>query len=923
METILQFQISEPPIKESAVFQAQGVEAQLSNVQKLKRGEESDPRIATFERNYWKLDGSFRFPQSGNIQGGYVSEKLSGEFGKFISTDGGKLIIQLAETRTIRSFTVGGSQATGDFVSRFEAKFFAGAQLVYQQEYETVEVVSTFSVAVNGADRIDLIPLETNRAYRRARITEIYFDDIVIFRGGEILRAQALKEASLTGAELPYGTFDGVLFSNDSMRFDVADSQSLFYQLRDRMRFKVYFESSAGREIIGTYYLTDWEAPTPNQLEIKSCDAIGLLEDIPYSGDYWMSPAAFDQAVKRVLRGEAAQIFPQVKVAAGFTPNPIQGYLKPSSTREALQQLLFAGGAWFRIEADGALTLTPQAIANTTIPPAFEFNEHNKALNHQYLKVQPDTTAIEVNVRSVFLEAGKSEVAKYPEGATGVQELTFKLPVLALEATGAEIENSEPFRCTVIPSGGKIIVKGHKTQEFITIRRSPTGSTAKLANVLEIKDATMITELNAETILTRLLIYAGQKFRQSWRAFNPPIKEVNQRVIVAALNGKQFNGVISKITMDLSGGGICDFEAAGFVGDYQASGMKRILFGAEGFVTPETFRYPSNTAQVFIAQLKSAYQDTNGINITIDGNLTRYMTSPVSFSLPSSTADTTVSVSFPTIVKAIQVQGGASCTPKQFKFPMSDAQYFIATRPNEYSFITIQINPGAGATGAIQRFDISSKPFTLTNTTEAMTVVVGTEYKPSRQGIVEGWYDPWPQYPSYGYPSLVWYYPVVGTQTLQVEAPVAYVPEPGNESDPMRYGVMDVAWYFNGQLVANHSGVSFSTLEIGNTTESTMIRAVVSNIRDTGSTGGGGSSSGGGYTPWEGVISQNGVLRDSPTNGNFIGSLWYHDKVRVIGEAAGTAVGGNSKWYNVTVLEAIPELVGVTGWVWSGNVGQS
>lgn len=923
MGTILQFQISEPPIKESAVFQAQGVEAQLSNVQKLKRGESADPKTATFERNYWKLDGSFRFPQTGNIQGGYVSEKLSGEFGKFISTYGGKLIIQLAETRTIRSFTVGGSQATGDFVSRFKAKFFAGSQLVYQQEYETVEVVSTFSVAVNGADRVEFIPLETNRAYRRARITEIYFDDIVVFRGDEILRAQALKEASLTGAELPFGTFDGVLFSSDSTRFDVADARSLFYQLRDRMRFKVYFESSAGREFIGTYYLTDWEAPTPNQLEIKSCDAIGLLEDIPYSGDYWMSPAAFDQAVKRVLRGEAVQIFPQVKVAAGFTPNPIQGYLKPSSTREALQQLLFAGGSWFRIEADGALTLTPQAIANTTLPPVFGFDEHNKALNHQYLKVQPDTTAVEVSVRSVFLEAGKSEVAKYPEGAAGVQELTFKLPVLALEATGAEIENSEPFRCTVIPSGGEIIVKGHKTQEFITIRRSPTGSTAKRANVLEIKDATMITELNAETILTRLLIYAGQKFRQSWRAFNPPIKEVNQRVIVATLNGKQFNGVISKIFMDLSGGGVCDFEAAGFVGDYHASGTKRILFGAEGFVTPETFRYPANTAQIFIAQLKSAYQDTNGINITIDGNLTRYMTSPVSFSLPSTTVDTTVNVSFPTIVKAIQVQGGASCTPTRFKFPMSDAQYFIATRPNEYSFITIQINPGAGSTGAMQRFDINSKPFTLANTTEAMTVVVGTEYKPSRHGIVEGWYDPWPQYPSYGYPSLVWYYPVVGTQTLQVEAPVAYVPGSGNESDPMRYGVMDVAWYFDGQLVANHSGVSFSTLEIGNTTESTTIRAVVSNIRDTGSTGGGGSSSGGGYTPWEGVISQNGVLRDSPTNGNFIGSLWYHDKVRVIGEAAGAAVGGNSKWYNVTVLEAIPELVGVTGWVWSGNVGQS
>ena len=144
METILQFQISEPPIKESAVFQAQGIESQLSDVQKLKRSESADPKIATFERNYWKLDGSFQFPQSGNIQGGYVSEKLSDEFGKFLSTDGGKLIIKLAEMRPIHSFTVSGSRETGDFVSRLAVKFFAGTQSVYQQEFETVEVVSTF-----------------------------------------------------------------------------------------------------------------------------------------------------------------------------------------------------------------------------------------------------------------------------------------------------------------------------------------------------------------------------------------------------------------------------------------------------------------------------------------------------------------------------------------------------------------------------------------------------------------------------------------------------------------------------------------------------------------------------------------------------------------------------------------------------------
>ena len=158
------------------------------------------------------------------------------------------------------------------------------------------------------------------------------------------------------------------------------------------MRMDVYFSSDIGVEKIGRYYLTGWETESPYKLKIQACDLVGLMDDIPYSGDEWLTPAGIRVIVQRVLRGVGSMLS-AVRLQSGFNPPAISGYVKPGTTREALQQALFACGACFTLDDDGGLTLVPQAISDTAMAPAFDFGSNQKGLNDQSLDIRPNTTS--------------------------------------------------------------------------------------------------------------------------------------------------------------------------------------------------------------------------------------------------------------------------------------------------------------------------------------------------------------------------------------------------------------------------------------------------------------------------------------------------------------------------------------------------
>ena len=75
---------------------------------------------------------------------------------------------------------------------------------------------------------MQIIALATNRSRRRARIMGIAFDDEIVLGGKSVTSANVLREISLSGAELPYGTLSARFVSPDPRIFDITDTASFY-----------------------------------------------------------------------------------------------------------------------------------------------------------------------------------------------------------------------------------------------------------------------------------------------------------------------------------------------------------------------------------------------------------------------------------------------------------------------------------------------------------------------------------------------------------------------------------------------------------------------------------------------------------------------------------------------------------------------
>lgn len=1013
METIINLQLEDQPLLRNSKVFLHSEEKRLSNSQTIKDGGFRNKRIATFEPNYWALDGLFRFQGEG-MKCGYVTEELTDAEGNYASGTQNKAInIVFPSDRKLTKVTVMGSRTTGDFISKFRVQYLGynsdNGYFTKEDFIVYAEKVShTFTYPADGIRAIRIIPLATNRPNRRARIMSIAFDDAIILSGNSITAANVLREVSLSGAELPYGIFSARFVSPDPQAFDITDMASVYNRLKYRLPIEVYYFDGEDTRHIGRYFLTEWKSESANVLTIEGFDVIGLMEEIPYQGDFWQSDESFEIIVRRIL-----SFVPDVKkitIAPGFNPPRLRGLLRKGTVRDALQQVLFAACATVQVNGNEVI-FDALPTLKSGVTPAEDFGRNKKALNGQELLAKPPVTRIELTTHN-YQGSENFETIYEANLAVGEQVVEFAEPGLTPPdgslVSGATLISTTPLIARIrVDNPGKVTIRGRKfsdTKGLIEI----AGETVGKDNLIKIENAAMASPQSANGIIFQLQAFATKRFRQRFRAFAPKTLEAGEIVSVAVFNGRTLIGAVERLAIDLARSCITEYTVTGSIRDASANFTRAItIIGTAGTVTPGEFYYPSTSSQEFIAQVTAANADDYGIAVTINGVLTIYPQISAAFTLPMTDEGTQVMVSFPVVSRMIVVGTEGTVTPGRFRLSSKIAQYFMAkvkpaytetrgiavtidgnttvhgetergfqlpttgentqvtvTFPDvtkaieiaphygqlelsvtpgrfRHSMETVQnitvkksIKPGTGWTseffyiaviinGVKQLYDTDTKVFQIQQTTPTTTVKVTTEDKPRKNYTITGWNDPWG---GIGAPLALLCYPIKGVQTLGFTAPMYPTSEIFNGMPVWKYAKMDVRWYINGALKSTQLGVEETSFEIRNTSETTDVRAEISNIRGE-SGGGGGSGGGSGYTPWTAKIrttipnaAAGVVLRDGPNNGAQIGSLYLHDEVLVIGQANGTPVSGNSLWYNVNVLSGVSS--GLTGWVWSGAVFQ-
>jgi hypothetical protein len=178
-------------------------------------------------------------------------------------------------------------------------------------------------------------------------------NESIVFSDENVIEAEVVQEIHPISLELPASTARIRVWLDD----EIEDGNGL--TLRDKFRpFSdgIYHQSMTTglvvdvsewivdeEHFVGRFYLENWNNTREGELELVCTDAVGILENDNYLGNFYESPTLVSVILKNILKSVDFNYTVDANVADKY----LKGYIKGDITlRDALQQVLFACGAY-------------------------------------------------------------------------------------------------------------------------------------------------------------------------------------------------------------------------------------------------------------------------------------------------------------------------------------------------------------------------------------------------------------------------------------------------------------------------------------------------------------------------------------------------------------------------------------------------
>jgi len=360
-------------------------------------------------------------------------------------------------------------------------------------------------------------------------------------------------------------------------------------------------ESIDGVEkVIGRFYTEDWSCPREGELEIVCVDLLGMMDNKNYLGNFFENPTRADVIIADIM----AYIGVDYTVDATVAAKLLKGYLPGNiSLREALQQVLFAAGAYASTAGSYQLNIKPSVIPVATSTGDITITDDEKT-DSQKLKLQKKITGVTVmshdyfksegvveEIFSEYLEPGDYLVV-YPKPYWHVEVQGSGDSLIYLANTNGDVivspdSGSYPY-CTIyttfgefefganhvylhVPNpGGQSLVLGkpwHESNQLFEWTSESSDSTR--ANVWKIDSATLVpsaktsTEETAVEVLARVVSYANLRYQQEITLFPCMDVDLGKVAVVDSLVDKDIVGIVERMSSDLTGGYLIGTEIVG------------------------------------------------------------------------------------------------------------------------------------------------------------------------------------------------------------------------------------------------------------------------------------------------------------------------------------------------------------------------
>lgn len=472
---------------------------------------------------YSKLDGEYENAPDGSLKDmGYVSKSISKANRLFATPP--EITFLFTQTHSSVGITLHFNTHSGDYCSLLNIKWYRDEELLNEQDYEPDAADYFCYGIVDYYNKVVITFKKTSKPYRKVFLSKITWGLVRTFADDEIEDIDVLMETSPISEEITINTMSYTLRSKTAYEFEFQKKQ----------RQTLYFDEA----VLGIFYLKDGKQLGAKRYSVETQDIVGILDSNPFMGGMYKNKKV-SELLDAIMEGEGTEYF----LDDSFSDATVSGYLPICTKREALKHLAFAIGAVVNTAYDRQLYIYPQA---TELMGKFTQSDIRQGLTIEHSDI---ITGIRLYAHSYTPSTESSQL--YKAVLNGTVKIEFSEPQNSLTVTGGTLGLHDVNYAYITGTGEEVTLIGlkynHNTVAFL--KENPRISQNK--NIAEIKEATLVTEGNAQSVLERIYaFYENNESVNFTAAINT--QELGDRVSVTTDFKGTMEGIITKMNFKFS-----------------------------------------------------------------------------------------------------------------------------------------------------------------------------------------------------------------------------------------------------------------------------------------------------------------------------------------------------------------------------------
>lgn len=387
-KTAISFGLVDVTAKPDSIFTTEDKQS-FVDLGQLRRDELEIRKLATLEKDYFRLDGTLElFPDNpAEYDCGLWSASMSGESGDFEIPV--VLTIEFTQPHSSLGLTFTFHEPTDDYCNNLNIKWYgASNDIISDKNFNPDSVVYFADNSVENYKKIVITFLSTIRPYRYLKISQLDFGQIKLFKGRDLVKANALEEIDPISSELRINTLNFTLYSEDA-EFSILNPKGIFSRLQQRQPLKVFEYLDGVKKGMGTYYLDEWESEDEYNINMTGIDLVGVIDGTDFAGGAYNSVAA-GTIIDEIMTSANAEY----ELDGSLAGKKLSGIIKTCTHREALQQVAFAIGGIVDCSRGYKIKIYPApTVLSGTIGKDRKFTGHK-------LKLKPLVTGVEVTAHN-------------------------------------------------------------------------------------------------------------------------------------------------------------------------------------------------------------------------------------------------------------------------------------------------------------------------------------------------------------------------------------------------------------------------------------------------------------------------------------------------------------------------------------------